>query len=337
MPVTRDAVIWGFRLILGREAESEAVVQDLMGAANLSAFSQALFKSTEFRERFDVLSRSPDASEAVTGAAVPARVSQSRRALDAGVLELAIDELPLACFVDEGAKRLQGIVRIPRGLERDLGRIRLGTHDNERREGHSGIELQFGSIPRVQVLIGASRQRVTIGTGCEGEWLFRLWGECAVDIGNGTSALGAECYVSDGGRLSIGNDCLIDRASLFVGDRHGVFDLGSLAPIDRRERPEIVIQDHVRIAAGALVRADSLIGTGAVVSIGAIVEGNVPGCALVGGTPAVVLRRDISWTRDPAGKGAADVAKYLAEDEMASLARQMDSGAANLGHAGSKG
>ncbi len=335
MPVTRDAVIWGFRLILGREAESEAVIQQHMGAMNLSAFSQSLFLTDEFRSRLGILSsggidaNEPDrrAASAVDGVrAASARVPQSSRALDAGVLELAIDELPLACFLDEGAKRLQGVVRVPRGLERDLARLRLGTHDGDRREGHGGIDLQFGSIPRVQILVGASNQRVAFGSGCEGEWFFRLWGECSVDIGNGTSALGAECYVGDGGRLSIGNDCLIDRASLHVGDRHCVFELESLARIGHRERPEIVIQDHVRIAAGALVRADSLVGTGAIVATGAVVEGNVPGCVVVGGSPASIVRRDVSWTRDPAGKGAADVAKYLAEDEMATLARQIDPG-----------
>ncbi|MGE0314675.1 MAG: hypothetical protein AB7P21_23910 [Lautropia sp.] len=332
MPVTRDAVIWGFRLILGREAESEAVIQQHMGATNLSAFSQSLFLTDEFRSRLGILSSGngdvagPAEGAANADRAARARVPQSRRALDAGVLELAIDELPLACFLDEGAKRLQGVVRVPRGLERDLARLRLGTHDGERREGHGGIELQFGSIPRAQILIGASNQRLAFGSGCEGEWFFRLWGECSVEIGNGTSALGVECYVGDGGRLAIGNDCLIDRASLHVGDRHCVFELDTLSRIGHRERPEIVIQDHVRIAAGALVRADSLVGAGAIVAAGTVIEGNVPGCVVIAGSPPAIVRRDVSWTRDPAGKGAADVAKYLAEDEMATLARQIDPG-----------
>lgn len=319
MPITREAVIWGYRLILGREAESDAEIQQQMAATNLSAFSQALFMTEEFRNRLDVLSARGDDPPAP-------RVAQSRRALDSGVLELALDELPHACFLDEGAKRLQGVVRVPRGLERDLGRLRLGTHDGERREGHGGIELQFGSIPRVQILIGASNQRVSFGSGCEGEWYFRLWGECSVEIGNGTSALGADCQVSDGGRLSIGNDCLIDRASLHVGDRHCLFELESLSTIEQRERPEIVIQDHVRISADALIRADALIGAGTIIASGAVVEGNVPGCVVLSGSPATVVRRDVSWTRDPRGKGAADVARYLAEDEMASLARQIDPG-----------
>lgn len=321
MPVTREAVIWGYRLILGREADSDAEIQQQMAATNLSAFSQALFMTDEFRTRFEVL------TNVRTDEAAAPRVAQSRRALDAGVLELSIDELPMSCFLDEGAKRMQGVVRVPRGLERDLGRLRLGTHDGNRREGHGGIELQFGSIPRVQILIGASNQRVTFGTGCEGEWFFRLWGECTVDIGNGTSAFGVECQVTDGGRLSIGNDCLIDRANLHVGDRHCLFALESLETIDQRERPEIVIQDHVRISAGALIRADALIGAGSIIAAGAVVEGNVPGCVVVSGAPAVIARRDVSWTRDPKGKGAADVAKYLSEDELATLARQIDPGA----------
>jgi len=51
-PVSRDAVVWAYRLFLNREPESEAVVDEHIGkAADLAALRRAFVGSSEFAER----------------------------------------------------------------------------------------------------------------------------------------------------------------------------------------------------------------------------------------------------------------------------------------------
>lgn len=49
MALTRDAVIWGFRLILGREPESEEGIKSHMSLADEAALVETLLRSQEFR------------------------------------------------------------------------------------------------------------------------------------------------------------------------------------------------------------------------------------------------------------------------------------------------
>lgn len=49
MAITRDAVVWGFRLILGREPESEEGIRAHMGVADEAALISVLMRSQEFR------------------------------------------------------------------------------------------------------------------------------------------------------------------------------------------------------------------------------------------------------------------------------------------------
>ena len=49
MALTRDAVVWGFRLILGRDPESEEGITSHMALADEAALVETLLRSQEFR------------------------------------------------------------------------------------------------------------------------------------------------------------------------------------------------------------------------------------------------------------------------------------------------
>ncbi|HEV8690721.1 MAG TPA: hypothetical protein VGQ91_10525, partial [Ideonella sp.] len=49
MALTRDAVVWGFRLILGRDPESEEGIASHMALADEAALVESLLRSQEFR------------------------------------------------------------------------------------------------------------------------------------------------------------------------------------------------------------------------------------------------------------------------------------------------
>lgn len=50
MPVTREDVIWGFRMILGRDPESEEAIRAHLGLRDRSALREALLDSAEIRK-----------------------------------------------------------------------------------------------------------------------------------------------------------------------------------------------------------------------------------------------------------------------------------------------
>ena len=54
MSVTREEVIWAYRMLLAREPESEAIVETMMAAENLTELRLAFFGSAEFRGRFNL-------------------------------------------------------------------------------------------------------------------------------------------------------------------------------------------------------------------------------------------------------------------------------------------
>jgi 2-polyprenyl-3-methyl-5-hydroxy-6-metoxy-1,4-benzoquinol methylase len=51
MPVTKEDVIWGYKMFLGREPESEEVIASHMGIANVGAFRDALMSCEEFTSK----------------------------------------------------------------------------------------------------------------------------------------------------------------------------------------------------------------------------------------------------------------------------------------------
>lgn len=53
MSVTREEVIWAYRMFLGREPESEAIIEIQMGATDLDHLRQACLGSEEFNGKFN--------------------------------------------------------------------------------------------------------------------------------------------------------------------------------------------------------------------------------------------------------------------------------------------
>lgn len=54
MAISREEVIWAYRMILGREPESEDVVKKQMGLQSLASLREAFLKSPEFSERLNM-------------------------------------------------------------------------------------------------------------------------------------------------------------------------------------------------------------------------------------------------------------------------------------------
>lgn len=89
--------------------------------------------------------------------------------------------------------------------------------------------------------------------------------------------------------ITIGADCAISWGVIVMdSDVHSIDG--------RRRTAPVVIGDRVWLGQGARILKGVTIGSGAVVAAGSVVTKDVPERALVGGVPARVIRRDVSWS-----------------------------------------
>jgi acetyltransferase-like isoleucine patch superfamily enzyme len=97
--------------------------------------------------------------------------------------------------------------------------------------------------------------------------------------------------------ISIGDDCLFASNTLLtVSDMHSIIDVTS----QRRINPasDIIVRDHVWIGLNVAVLKGADIGKDSVIGMNATVTRKIPSGCLAVGTPARVIRRGITWSRD---------------------------------------
>ena len=127
----------------------------------------------------------------------------------------------------------------------------------------------------------------------------------AVVVGDGgTLTIGGTVSILRGimcrERIAFGADCLVGYGSTISdSDEHEVIAQRDSLGRTYRDQSHVVasvqIEDHVWIGAQAIVLKGVTIGAHAVVGAGSVVTHPVGSGELVAGTPARVLRRDISW------------------------------------------
>ena len=120
---------------------------------------------------------------------------------------------------------------------------------------------------------------------------------------NGTLELGMNVRIAEAqfqiayGTVRIGDDCLFSSGIVLrTHDGHHIFDRDS----HRRLNPsgDIVIENHVWIAAGVSLFAGAHIGKGSVVGAGAVTSARFEDHVILAGVPARVIRENICWSRD---------------------------------------
>jgi carbonic anhydrase/acetyltransferase-like protein (isoleucine patch superfamily) len=293
------AEVWGYRLLLGREPDSAELIRRPTRTGDTLQVARSIVASREFKAsgRHDLL--------------FSRKTGEDGGASASGFSAIRIADLPRNCFADVRASKINGIVRFPNDQKALLPRLRLHYFGAGQPESVSGIELNLGSIPHLQVHIADSHEWITVGKDCQGLWAFRMWGICSAYVGPRTTANGADCYINPGGQLLIGEDCMFADPTIHVGDNHAIFDLETLAATNFRTHPAVVIEHHVWLATRTTVLTESHIGAGSIVGAGSTVKGEVPACALVAGNPGTVVRTGVSWTRSHDAVDAQAVATML--------------------------
>lgn len=109
-----------------------------------------------------------------------------------------------------------------------------------------------------------------------------------VEIGD-DSGIGTNCWLS--GPVKIGRDVMMGPEVLIITRNHRFdsLDVPMRSQGFQEPRP-VIIGDDVWIGARAIILPGVNIGRGAIIGAGAVVTRNVPDYAIVGGSPARLLR-----------------------------------------------
>lgn len=109
-----------------------------------------------------------------------------------------------------------------------------------------------------------------------------------VFFGQGAVLVASESFIRIGSNVMLGPNVTV------LGGNHRVDVVGVCMSDAKGKRPEddrgVVILDDVWVGAGATILHGVVVGRGAVVGAGAVVTRDVPAYAIVGGSPASVLR-----------------------------------------------
>ena len=134
---------------------------------------------------------------------------------------------------------------------------------------------------------GASNLRLTLGPGC------------AAYLGRGLTSVSSDWILEGEGRsLVIGDDLMASwGVSARNFDSHALFDLDERRVIN--SPANLHLGPHCWIGQDAKLVRGVRVGAGAVIGTGAIVTADVPPASAVAGSPARVVRSNISWTRNP--------------------------------------
>ena len=125
--------------------------------------------------------------------------------------------------------------------------------------------------------------------------------------GAGTTAVGVSMEIEGTDRsFIIGDDGLISNGVWVRNyDMHSVHDLRSGAQINRPAE-NTVIERHVWLGQDSLLLSCLRVGMGGIIGARSLVKGKTPPRAAIAGTPARVIREEVSWGRHPYGMTAAE-------------------------------
>ena len=117
-----------------------------------------------------------------------------------------------------------------------------------------------------------------------------LWGKGSTS--NGISIVCAGTHKS----IKVGSDCMVANGSgIRNSDMHGIFCLKSLEL--NEDAMNVTIGDHCWLGQDSLILKGVHVQTGSIIGAKSLVVKSVGPATIVGGVPAKVIRRNVSWSR----------------------------------------
>ena len=149
------------------------------------------------------------------------------------------------------------------------------------------------------LFIKGSNCRIEIGKHCilanTQFWIEDDLG--SISIGSNNTFEGAHIAATEGKSIFIGNDCMLSsNIQIRNGDSHSILDINKNQRINNAK--DTIIENHVwigegvKVLKGALIKSNSIVGTGSIVTN--VVESN----SIYAGVPAKKIKGNITWIRE---------------------------------------
>lgn len=110
-----------------------------------------------------------------------------------------------------------------------------------------------------------------------------------IEIGNNTF-IGHATQINIGSFFKIGNDCMIAPLCVFTDAHHVFTDLNVPMKDQSCEYGNIEVKDDVWIGSGCVILGNVVIGKGAIIAAGSVVNRSVPEYEIWGGVPAKKIK-----------------------------------------------
>ncbi len=149
------------------------------------------------------------------------------------------------------------------------------------------------------IRVRGDHHTITVGANCSYQG-GELWVEdhdCTLRIGEGTTVVEAHIAVTEPGSvIEIGPDCMFAHGiELRCGDSHSIIDLSTGKRINYAKN--IRLGKHIWIASDAMILKGVEIGDDCVIASRSLVTKSFDKNTLIGGSPAAVLKENITWDR----------------------------------------
>ncbi len=172
----------------------------------------------------------------------------------------------------------------------------LAFFDNRASEGHLHANIRMLGADNTVLFDGLSDRYIALqDVFLRSNGQVLLWGA-------GASAVGCSVELEGDGRfLLVGEDALISSGVWIRNhDMHAVHDLRTG---ERVNRPPVdtVIERHVWVGQGAFLLNCQRVGCGSIIGAMSLAKGVIGECVAVAGSPARVIRYQVSWGREAAG------------------------------------
>lgn len=148
--------------------------------------------------------------------------------------------------------------------------------------------------------ITGTNNKVVIGDGVviQGGLIYLEDSGICISIGKNTTIGEAEIAVAESNtKICIGEDCMLSKGiRITTTDSHSVLNIVT----GKRLNPakNVIIGDHVWIGMNVAINKGVNIGKNSIVAGNSVVTHDVPENVIVAGIPAVIVKKDVTWSRE---------------------------------------
>lgn len=163
----------------------------------------------------------------------------------------------------------------------------------------NNITIGDSSLDRVHFFIHGNNNTITIGDKCKLNGTeFWISGDNNVIYIESETTIGHNCQFAtlEGTSIKIGKDCMFSHdIRVRTSDSHSILDANTMKRINPAKN--IVIGNHCWIGMYVIVLKGTYLGDNTIAASRSIVNKQFGSGVLVGGSPAKVLKENLTWDR----------------------------------------